>query len=817
MKLKKYVSWQWLGLLALTTATFTSCERELSQNAVLSTLETDGEVFIDGFSANLDYLPYELTNDTDFSEETNDANIYAGDASMRFDIPGDNFSGAAFITNNGADVPRDLSGYDALTFWAKATVPVTITNIGFGQDFVDDDGFDYEVGFQGLELSTAWQKYQIAIPDPDLLTSQMGLLWYSALPNEDINGGFTFWLDEVQFEVTNLVDAKAGYLFGGDDFNTTLFDGQTYQIDGATALIAYSDGEVQELNIGSSYLSYESSDTSVATVDSNGLVTVVSTGSATISATLDGGSVEGSLVITALDEVTEATSPTVDEDSVISLYSDAYTDILGVNYNLYWEPFQSTDGGDTDTFGFNTIYYNDYNFVGWDISSEEMDTESMNQFHIDIYPVTTAPDISITFQSSTVEEATYTITGLTANEWNSIDIPLYSFNNSDLFDDTTSYNYIILGGGSGNLENQIIGENILFDNLYFYDNGEEEVCESDIDEVDEPTVDSSLVVSIYGDTYGSLTDISFNQFWEPWQSTEGDESDEFCFDAVYYTNFNFVGWNISGDTIDASSTNTFHVDIYPISSTTDITMQFESDSGNISYTITGLVADQWNSLDISLSSFVNNSLFDTVTSFNWLVISGGTGQVDGATGEELLIDNVYFYDNGEEEEESNISEPTAPTEASNSVISLYSDSYTNIDGVSVNQFWEPWQTTDGGDSADYGFNAVSYTDFNFVGWNISGGTIDASSSTTLSIDIYPITTTTDITVQFEDGSTNSNYTITGLVADEWNYIDIPLSSFSNPTMFDTVTSYTFLVFSGGSGAVDTTVGESLVIDNVYFY
>ena len=40
--------------------------------------------------------------------------------------PGDRYAGGAFV----AAVPRDLSDYNALTFWAKATVPVEVAAEG---------------------------------------------------------------------------------------------------------------------------------------------------------------------------------------------------------------------------------------------------------------------------------------------------------------------------------------------------------------------------------------------------------------------------------------------------------------------------------------------------------------------------------------------------------------------------------------------------------------------------------------------------------------------------------------------------------------
>ena len=50
---------------------------------------------------------------------------------------------------------RDLSGYDALTFWAKATQAGTINEIGFGNDFGENK---FLVSPKNLRITTNWTK-----------------------------------------------------------------------------------------------------------------------------------------------------------------------------------------------------------------------------------------------------------------------------------------------------------------------------------------------------------------------------------------------------------------------------------------------------------------------------------------------------------------------------------------------------------------------------------------------------------------------------------------------------------------------------------
>jgi hypothetical protein len=61
-----------------------------------------------------------------------------GASAMRFDVPnvGDplELMQVLFFVQK----QRDLSGYDALTFWAKGTQAGLINEIGFGQDFLEN-------------------------------------------------------------------------------------------------------------------------------------------------------------------------------------------------------------------------------------------------------------------------------------------------------------------------------------------------------------------------------------------------------------------------------------------------------------------------------------------------------------------------------------------------------------------------------------------------------------------------------------------------------------------------------------------------------
>ena len=108
------------------------CTRDLD-NLELAGYPKNPEVFIDDFSEGLNYAAYGTSKVTAFQVDTEIS--YEGSASLRFDVPDANdpeggYAGGVFYTSMG----RDLTSYDALTFWIKATQAATLDLVGFGND-----------------------------------------------------------------------------------------------------------------------------------------------------------------------------------------------------------------------------------------------------------------------------------------------------------------------------------------------------------------------------------------------------------------------------------------------------------------------------------------------------------------------------------------------------------------------------------------------------------------------------------------------------------------------------------------------------------
>jgi len=171
--------------------------------------------------------------------------------------------------------------------------------------------------------------------------------------------------------------------------------------------------------------SYTSSNTNVATV-SGSTVTVVGIGSTTITATQAGTSSYGSGVITAVFDVTPgaAPTPTVASSNVISLYSNAYTNVTNIDWNPNWG--QSTQVSELSIDGNTTRKYSSMNYQGVQFAAP-INASAMVSLHIDVWTSNcTSFEVFLINQPAPEQKVTLTPT---ANGWNSFDILLSQYTN----------------------------------------------------------------------------------------------------------------------------------------------------------------------------------------------------------------------------------------------------------------------------------------------------------------------------------------------------------------------------------------------------
>ena len=162
-------------------------------------------------------------------------------------------------------------------------------------------------------------------------------------------------------------------------------------------------------------------------------------------------------VIIPADAPTSAapTPPAYDALKVISIFSEAYTNLDGTNFNPYWQ--QSTVGS-IENYGGNTVLrLLNLNYQGIELAGE-VNAASMKYLHVDVW---TKDETSLEIYpiSRTTGEKKASLTPLKLGEWNSYNIKLSDiitagFNLADLVQ------FKFIGAG---------GHTLYIDNLYLYD------------------------------------------------------------------------------------------------------------------------------------------------------------------------------------------------------------------------------------------------------------------------------------------------------------------------------------------------------------
>ena len=463
-------------LLGLFLVIATGCERDLPENGVLAPFDQTATIFTDDFTglgSNF-YFPFVQDGAKPDVFSVDDTEGYNSQASIRIDVPnandpGGSFAGASFVVDGGA---RDLTGYDALTFWAKASQDVIIGTVGFGQE--------YRAAATNLNFTTNWTQFIIPIPDPDKLTEVRQLLEFSAgsSANEGtgiVGKGYTFWLDEVKFEKLGTVAQPRPAIFNGTDETATGFIGSRITISGMTQTFNLASGLNQTVSATPAYFTFKSSDESIATVSAAGVIDVIGTGTTTITAILAGVKAAGSITVTSLGAFVPAPTPTRAAADVISVFSDQYTNIPVDFYNGFFAPFQTTLGGaDINISGDNIIQYTNLNFVASEFKNPTIDISAMTHLHVDIQvqeTIDTGDFIAVELgdfgadnvfggNNDSAGRITFPDTRFTSNTWVSLDIPIADFTAAGLSNRQNLAQVFFISDGTIS--------SILVDNIYFY-------------------------------------------------------------------------------------------------------------------------------------------------------------------------------------------------------------------------------------------------------------------------------------------------------------------------------------------------------------
>ena len=343
-----------------------------------------------------------------------------------------------------------------------------------------------------------------------------------------------------------------------------------------------------------------------------------------------GGSVGG-------DEPTQAApTPTQAAADVVSLFSDAYTDVSVDTWRTDWS---SADFEDVTVDGNATKKYSNLDFVGIETVMNTVDASNMTHIHLDVW----SPDFTLfgiklvdfgpdgAFGGGDDVEHQLDFENPGQGNWVSYDIPLTDFTAL-----TTTGNiaqYILVGQPTGTTT-------VYVDNLYFYRDGGGNPNEPSA-AAPTPTVDAGDVISLFSDAY---SDVSVDTWRTDWSSAEFEDVSVVGNATKKYSSLDFVGIETVASTIDATDMTHFHIDVW----SADFTffaiklVDFGADGAfgggddvehQIDYTMPA--QGGWISYDIPLTDFTN--LTTKANMAQYILV----GQPTGAN--TIFVDNIYFH------------------------------------------------------------------------------------------------------------------------------------------------------------------------------
>jgi hypothetical protein len=390
----------------------------------------NGVVFDDAFQGGATFTTFGGANNA-ISIDTTEKQ--AGTSSLKIVVPAGSagYTGGAYVL----PAPTSLTSYNALTFWAKATVAAPF-KVGIGNNAATTT-LQTEIL---PTLSTSWTKYTIPLPDAAKLTAEDGVFHF-AQGVAPADPGFTVYLDEIKFENVSGVITNARPSIATVTEN--LIVGDKKGVVGTSAVYAISGTDQTSITVAPAYFSFTSTNATVADVV-NGEINAKATGAAEITATLAGAAAAGKITVNvsaASDPTTAApTPPTRTPADVIALFSNAYSPNVTVDtWSAVWD---SADVADVKVVNDDTKKYTNLVFAGVEFTSSTIDATSMTHLHIDIWtPNATVFKLKLVdfgangiFQGTpnddTEGQVTYDAAStppLTTGQWISLDIPLTQF------------------------------------------------------------------------------------------------------------------------------------------------------------------------------------------------------------------------------------------------------------------------------------------------------------------------------------------------------------------------------------------------------
>lgn len=464
-------------------------------------------VFTDAYATGVTFSAFGgSVNDVTIDNTVNQS----GTSSIKIVVPAAaGYTGGAFVDATA----RNLSTYNAVSFWIKGSAAKTLNVAGLGNNAASTV---YQTELEKIAVTTTWTKVIIPIPAPAKLTAETGLFHFAEGSDE---GGYTIWLDNIQYET--LAATVVGTPTASMTTETlTKGAGDTFEASGLSCTFPVNS-VATILKVTKAYFTFTSGTPAVATVNALGVGTCLAVGTTAITAKLGAVNATGTLtvnVIAGTVPTVAAPTPTRPAASVISLFSNAYTDVAGTNWNPNWN--QTTVVTDVQIAANATKKYTNFNYQGTELTPA-VNVTTMNYLHIDLWTpsMTSFKVFLINIPPLAQFESAVTLTP-TLSGWNSFNIPL------------SDYPLVVKTGiGQLKLESVPGGTTAYLDNIYFFKTG---VGTNDVTfskdlftvapSVSEASITLNLTENVKGSTNIMLTNVSGQTVYSQTVAANGVQS-----------------------------------------------------------------------------------------------------------------------------------------------------------------------------------------------------------------------------------------------------------------------------------------------------
>ena len=365
--------------------TSVACDREDERGPLQ--ISTDPVVFEDEFDDTI-FEPFGEAFVKQDAVSLARSQTYDGSAgAIRIDVapPADGItaSGGAFT----CFTPRDLRGYNVLSFWIKATANITMDTIGFGEG--NDATSIYQAQTSNLTVTTEWQNVLLPIPNPNRLRVERGMLFFfDSIGGADPVEGYSIFIDDVTWATRGGVEITSAQIPSSSS-EAVLGTEVPLETANAGPFVRFDvQGTARIMNCRPFYFDYfDAAENDPPVVDfSQGEARVVGGGTAEIRATVQDVLAAGTLTITSTAPPSEsAPAPGIAAADVISVFSDRYESIDVASFRPVYGAgnFALVDLGGDEVLAYTALSGPDEIYI--DFSSSTIDASGFDRFRVDVW------------------------------------------------------------------------------------------------------------------------------------------------------------------------------------------------------------------------------------------------------------------------------------------------------------------------------------------------------------------------------------------------------------------------------------------------